>query len=74
MWSYYIDDFTNPLIHNGEVIGFRSKRYWFKNFKVYWAYNWLIAEEMDIKGVLDGTDRTNTKRINCNYAGRYIKT
>lgn len=26
--------------------------YWFKTFKVYWAYRWFIAKEIDERGVL----------------------
>lgn len=65
-WLFYIDDFTKPLQDT-----YWSRTYWFKSFKVYWAYRWWICEQMDIKGVLDPQDRTQTKRLNANYAEKY---
>lgn len=45
--------------------------YYFKSFKVYWAYRWFIAEQIDKRGVLDGTDNTCTKIIYTNYREQY---
>jgi len=48
-----------------------GKYYFFKTWKVYWAYRWSVAEGIDKNGVLDGTDRTCTKIIYTNYSNRY---
>lgn len=46
----------------------------FKSFKVYWAYRWLIAEELDKMGhVIDINSKFGRPNIIkfSNYASRY---
>lgn len=38
----FIDDFNKPLQDT-----FWTKRYFFKNYKVYYAYRWMVAENLD---------------------------
>ena len=45
--------------------------YYFKTFKVYRAYRWLVCKEMDERGSLSPTDKTCTIRIKTNYADKY---
>lgn len=67
-WLFYIDDFKKPL---GKT--YWSKAHWFKSFKVYWAYRWYVAEQMDFNGVHDPADRTQTRLISVGYRFKYCK-
>lgn len=61
-WRHWINPQGKPMT------GFY---YEFKSFKVYWAYRWSEAEELDTKGVLGGTKSDNNIRSNKNYSLKY---
>lgn len=44
-YHFYIPDFKRPVQNT-----YHSYRYEFKSFRVYWAYRWSIAEELDKRG------------------------
>lgn len=48
-WPHYIDDFSHPIIGNGKLQGFGTKKYEFKIFKIYWSYREWIREEIKRK-------------------------
>lgn len=52
-----------------------GSRYEFRNFRIYWAYRFLQAQEMDAKGFIPQTkaDKVGTKGkpVYTNYANRY---
>lgn len=52
----------------------RVNYYEFKTFKVYWAYRWYIAKELDKKGFGVQTEQDHTgknKIIYTNYSEKY---
>lgn len=51
-----------------------GKYHIFKNFRVYWAYRWLEAEELDQVGVLGGTIFDRKIRYDKEYRFRYCPT
>lgn len=38
MYFAWIDDFEKPIKKRGRIIGYYTKRYFFKSFKVYYAW------------------------------------
>lgn len=63
-WMHWINPVGEPMT---------GYYYGFKTFKVYWAYRWHVAEQIDKRGVLDPTDRTFSKIIYTKYAERFAK-
>ena len=66
-WLFYIDDFNKP---RQDLYG--SKTYWFKTWKVYWAYRWWNAKQTDehnAKTPIKTT--TGFKRDITNYQEKY---
>ena len=60
---------------NKEQKPMSGKYYSFKTFKVYWAYRWFIAKQLDTKGFIRGDvnplDATERDIIYTNYALKY---
>ena len=65
------DKLTYKLWVNKTGNNFGGSYYIFKTFKVYWAYRWYKAMELDNKGFVRKLQGLLDSIVHTNYADRY---
>ncbi len=66
-WLFWIEDFSRE--YNGKH---PARPYWFKTFKVYWAYRWWNAKQIDYHcSITPVKTQTGYEIQNTNYASKY---
>lgn len=59
------------MLKNGGNFG--NEKYWFKTFKVYWAFKWWIAKEIDERMAVTPIKTNLGFEIQkTNYAEKYL--